>query len=156
MKKTFYVQAIVLLLLVAAYQCDRNEEITPDTIVCVANASLQGTWRLQAYQNTTTGTLDPDPDPKGRGVVFTFTEEGKSGKIAGHTVANTVFGNYQKGDTCRLETVTFGGTKVGEPSPWSAKVWTAMHDAEGFGQVDNHLYVYFNRKSERMIFNLQR
>lgn len=153
MKKTFYVQATVLMLLMAAYQCERKEDIAPDTIVCVANASLQGTWRLQAYQNMTTGTREDDPDPKGRGVVFTFTEEeGKSGKIEGHTVANTVFGSYQRGDTCNLEKVAIGGTKVGEPTLWSAKAMTAMHGAEFFRQVDNRLYVYFNTRSERMIF----
>ncbi len=144
------------MLLAVAYQCEKKEEVHPDTIVCVANASLQGTWRLQAYQNLSTGTLEPDPDPKGRGVVLTFTEEGESGKIAGHTVANTVFGSYVKGDSCNLEKVTFGGTKVGEPTPWSAKAWTAMNGAEGFGQSAGHLFIYFNNRAEVMIFDKQR
>ncbi len=156
MKKTFYLQAAVLLFLAAAYQCEKKEEVNPDTIVCVANASLEGTWRLQAYQDLATGTLNPDPDPKGRGVVFTFTEEGKSGKIAGHTVANTIFGSYVKGSSCDLEQVTFGGTKVGEPTSWSSKAWTAMNGAESFKQGGDRLYIDFNKRSERMIFERQR
>lgn len=152
MKSTYLASiSYVCLFLLTAMQCEQKGGLYPET-ACTAYSTLQGTWRLEAYQTLATGALDSDPDPKSRGVVFTFSEENSSGKISGHTVANTVFGSYQKADSCRLESVAIGGTKVGEPTLWSAKSMTAMHDAESFGQVENRLYIYFNKRSERMIF----
>jgi hypothetical protein len=150
-EKHIILEVAVCLFLVATFQCQPKGEVYPEA-TCTGTTSLQGTWRLEAYQMLATGTLDPDPAPEGRGVVFSFTEEGKTGEIKGHTVANAVAGRYLKGDSCRLKNVTFGGTKVGEPTAWSAKVWTAMHGAEAYGQVQNHLYIYFNNRTERMIF----
>jgi hypothetical protein len=139
------------LFLLTAFQCEQKEEIYPES-TCTAHATLRGTWRLEAYQTLATGALDIDPDPKGRGRVFTFSEENSTGKISGHTVANTVFGSYQRADSCRLESVAFGGTKVGERSIWSARVGAAMSNVSHFGQANDRLYLYYNNRSERVIF----
>ena len=150
-KSTFLSISSICLILLTAFQCEQKGIVYPES-ACTATTTLQGTWRLEAFQTLVTGALDPDPAPQERGVVFTFSEENKSGKITGHTGTNTIFGSYQRGDSCRLESVSFGGTKVGEPNPWSAKVWTAMNSAEVFGQANNQLFIYFNNRSERMIF----
>ncbi len=140
------------LLLLTSIGCERESSI-PHPVGCEANSAIEGTWRLDAYQNLGDGTLQPDPDPNGRGVVLNFAEDGQSVSFKGHTVANTVSGGFLKGMSCSLENSYFGGTKVGEPTPWDYKVWDAMNSAEAFGFTKKSLYIYFNGKSKVMIFS---
>jgi len=147
-------QVALPLFLFVLLGCDKKN-VLPQVVEC-GTLSLEGTWRLQAYQKLSDGTLQADPDPKGRGVVLTFTQEGTTVRFEGHTVANTVSGGYQKGDSCRLEQGTFGGTKVGEPTEFSSKAWVAMNGAEAYGRKAEQLFIYFNNKSEVMIFDRQR
>lgn len=152
---------LVLSFLVLAFLGCQKKDLMPEVMRCATSMPkivgcgtlpLEGTWRLQAYQKLSEGTLESDPDPKGRGVVLTFTEEGKKVRFAGHTVANTVSGGYQKGDSCRLEQGTFGGTKVGEPTEFSSRAWVGMNGAEAYGRGRDQLYIYYNGKSDVMIF----
>ncbi|GAB3180118.1 hypothetical protein [Telluribacter humicola] len=152
--------ALLLLLCVTAFRCEQEDFIIDAPYSCSKTGGLEGTWRLQAYQNIDSRKLEEDPDPSGRGVVFTFKEEGEAGTIKGHTVANEVFGSYQKADACQLLNVTFGGTKVAEPTSWSAKAWTAMNSATGYEiytskDRKDQLSIYYNNRSERMIFKRQ-
>ena len=135
--------------------CEKKDAL-PELVGCSSISTLEGTWRLNAYQKVSEGTLQPDPDPEGRGVVLTFTEENNRVRFEGHTVANTVSGGYQKGDSCRLEQGTFGGTKVGEPTEFSSRAWVAMNGAETYGRTTDNLFIYFNKGSEVMIFDRQR
>ncbi len=161
MKRFVYVG--VPLLLLALLGCEKKDMVSevmrcgtslPRVVGC-GTLPLEGTWRLSAYQKMNEGTLLSDPDPKGRGVVLTFTEEGKTVRFEGHTVANTVSGTYQKGDSCRLAQGTFGGTKVGEPTEFSSRAWVAMNGAETYGRSTDNLYIYYNGKSDVMIFDRQ-
>ncbi len=141
----------LFFLLVGFIGCEK-EDVLPEVGEC-GTFALEGTWRLAAYQKMSDGTLQTDPDPQGRGVVLSFTEEGNTVRFKGHTVANTVNGGYQKADSCRLEQGTFGGTKVGEPTEFSSRVWVGMNGAEAYGRTRDNLYIYYNGKSEVMIFN---
>ena len=153
--------AALPLLLLVLLGCEKKE-VSPEVAWCgtsmpqvvgCGTLPLEGTWRLSAYQKLNEGTLLSDPDPKGRGVVLTFTEEGKTVRFEGHTVANTVSGGYLKGDSCRLAQGTFGGTKVGEPTEFSSRAWVATNGAEAYGRSTDNLYIYYNGKSEVMIFD---
>lgn len=159
MKRFVYVGLPVLLLVLLG--CEKKE-MRPEVLRCgtsmpqvvkCGTLPLEGTWRLSAYQKLDEGTLLADPDPKGRGVVLTFTQEGKTVRFEGHTVANTVNGGYLKGDSCRLKEGTFGGTKVGEPTEFSSRAWVAMNGAEAYGRSTDKLYIYYNGKAEVMIFD---
>ncbi|TDB69179.1 META domain-containing protein [Arundinibacter roseus] len=152
MKKVLSLLLSFGFLLLFSFQCEQKECCGPPPASCFPGASLSGTWRLEAYQNLSTNQKESNPDADGRGVQLTFAEEGRTGTITGHTAANTVFGSYTKTDSCALTNVTFGGTKVGEPNPWSANVWSAMHGATAFEVGGNELFIYFNGKTERMIF----
>ena len=160
MQKFFSGVALVLVLCVTAFRCEQEDFIIDAPYSCSSSGGMEGTWRLQAYQHIDSRKLEEDPDPSGRGVVLTFKEDGNAGTIKGHTVANRVGGSYQKADACQLLNVAFGGTKVAEPTAWSAKAWTAMNSAtdyeiyRGNGQKDQ-LSIYFNNRSERMIFKRQ-
>ncbi|GHB52864.1 hypothetical protein GCM10007390_01920 [Persicitalea jodogahamensis] len=122
-------------------------------IGCKANSTFEGTWKLNAYQNLSDGTLQPDPDPDGHGVVLSFAEDGKSVSFKGHTVANAVSGSFIKDGSCNLANSVFGGTKVGEPTQWSNKVWSAMNSVVSYGQNEESLFIYFNDRTEVMIFS---
>ena len=143
---------MVAFLLLGFVGCEK-QDAWPEPAGCTSISTLEGTWRLRAYRNLSDGTSITDPDPKGRGVVLTFTEEGNTVRFEGHTVANVVSGGYQKGDSCRLEQGTFGGTKVGEPTEFSSRAWVGMNGAETYGHTVDNLFIYFNKRSEGMIFD---
>lgn len=143
---------LLLLLLLGFIGCEKENPI-PHPVGCDGRYTLEGTWRLDAYQNLNDGTLEPDPNPKDRGVVLTFTEDSNSIGFKGHTAANTVSGGFPKGESCSLKNGGLGGTKVGEPTQWDYKVWRAMNDVEAYGLTRKNLYFYFSGKSEVMIFS---
>jgi hypothetical protein len=149
--------ALLCLLCIMAFRCEQEDFIIDAPYSCSPSGGMEGTWRLQAYQHIDSRKLEEDPDPSGRGVVLTFEEDGDKGTIQGHTVANQVGGNYQKADACRLLNVSFGGTKVAEPTAWSAKTWTAINSATGYEiytskDRKDQLSIYYNNRIERMIF----
>ncbi|HEV7349378.1 hypothetical protein [Telluribacter sp.] len=157
MKKYISGVALVFLLGVTAFRCEQKDFIVDAPYSCSPSGGMEGTWRLQAYQHIDSRKLEHDPETGGRGVVLTFREEGDRGTIQGHTVANEVSGSYEKADACQLLNVTFGGTKVAEPTDWSAKAWTALNGATGYevhvsADRKSQLSIYFNNRSERMIF----
>ena len=84
MKRLLYVALPLLLLVLLG--CEKKDMVSevmrcgtslPRVVGC-GTLPLEGAWRLSAYQKLNEGTLLSDPDPKGRGVVLTFTEEGKT------------------------------------------------------------------------------
>lgn len=143
---------LLFFLFLGFIGCEKKNQI-PHPVGCGTNLTLEGTWRLDAYQNLGDGTLQPDPEPNGRGVVLTFSKDGESISFKGHTVANIVSGGFLNGESCSLENSSFGGTKVGEPTQWSNKVWSAMGSVEAYGFINKNLYLYFNNRSEVMIFS---
>jgi hypothetical protein len=157
MRKLISFVALLGLLCVTAFRCEQRPYLINAPYSCSPSGGMAGTWRLQAYQHIDSRKLENDPEPSGRGVVLTFREEGGKGTISGHTAANQVFGSYEKAEACQLLNVTFGGTKVGEPTPWSAKAWTAISSATVYetarlGDGKQQLSIYFNNRSERMLF----
>ena len=159
MKKFISLISFTLLFGLTAFQCSDSDAEGEQRSCCAMPpcsdvASLSGTWRLVAYQNNVSGILDNDPDTEGRGVVFTFTDSGKDGKINGHTVANEIEGAYTISSACGLTIDTFGGTKVGEPG-WSGKAWLASGATGSYKRNGNQLVLGFQNGEYRMIFKKQ-
>ena len=140
------------LLLLAFMGCEKKNSLL-HPVGCDTKHKLEGTWRLDAYQNLNDGTLEPDPKPEDRGVVLTFTDDSNSIGFQGYTPVNTVSGGYRKAGSCALEDGSFGGSKVGEPTKWDYNVWSAMRSVEAYGFTKKNLCLYFNGKSEVMIFS---
>lgn len=151
MKKYLSILAILSFFLFPDFQCEEKDCCSPNSEDCPASAVLSGTWRLKAYQNVSTGKLETDPDPDGRGIVFTFEEVDGKGKFTGHTAVNTVSGGYFR-DGCVLKDAGFGGTKIGELTAFSAKVWSAMFGAQRLTFTKDKLSIYFNNSAEIMLF----
>ncbi|PSL29508.1 hypothetical protein CLV60_105350 [Dyadobacter jiangsuensis] len=121
---------------------------------CSEIASLSGTWRLDYFQNTVTNATDKDPGISGKSVVFTFSDDQKSGTIAGHTFVNTVSGAYTLGPNCTFKITSFGGSKVGEPE-WSRKAWLPSDSTGSKGSYhvqSDKLILKFDQNPEQLVF----
>lgn len=71
--------------------------------------------RLIKYYNLITGTSESEPTNISRSIIIEFSDNGHKGKMMGHTVTNTVVGDYELLQGNKMKTLSFGGTKVGEP-----------------------------------------
>jgi hypothetical protein len=150
MKKLALLTVFTLFFGLTAFQCGKTKDCCVPPL-CSEKPTITGTWRLQSFENQTTGVTEQDPDPEGKGVVYTFTDDEKEGTIEGHTVANTISGSYTLDKTCSFRVTVFGGTKVGEPA-WSGKAWLPSNKP-GYYQVSStKLVIYFNGTEERLVF----
>ena len=141
--KTTYI--LILLLTLAACKKD-NTTTTTDT--------LNGKWKLVKYHNLTNGTIESEPSNISRSIIIEFSDDGINGNMNGQTVTNSVGGEYELLQDNKMKTLSFGGTKIGEPN-WGNKFWEAIHAASSFERQNNRLYIQFNVDSEKMEFMKQ-
>jgi len=134
----------VLLLLFSLAACNKdNTTTTTDT--------LNGKWKLVKYHNLTTGTSESEPSNIYRSIIIEFSDNGIKGNMNGHTVTNTVGGEYELLQDNKFKTLSFGGTKMGEPD-WGEKFWDAIHSASSYERQSDKLYIHFNADTEQMEF----
>ena len=135
----------ILLLLLILGACNKDNTTT-DT--------LNGTWKLLKYHNLTTGTSESEPSNISRSIIIEFSDNSIKGNMNGHTVTNTVGGEYELLQDNKMKTLSFGGTKVGEPN-WGDKFWDAIHAASSYRRQSDKLYIHFNAETEKMEFKKQ-
>jgi hypothetical protein len=116
--------------------------------------TLNGKWKLIKYYNLTIGTSESEPTNISRSIIIDFSDNGSKGKMDGHTVTNSVSGEYELLIDNKMKTLSFGGTKVGEPN-WGNKFWNAIHTASSYDLQSNKLHIYFNSDIEKMEFEKQ-
>jgi hypothetical protein len=116
--------------------------------------TLNGTWKLLKYHNLTTGTSESEPPNISRSIIIEFSENRIKGNMNGHTVTNTVGGEYELLQDNKMKTLSFGGTKVGEPN-WGDKFWDAIQVASSYRRQSDKLYIHFNADTEKMEFKKQ-
>jgi hypothetical protein len=153
MKRIAYLFAWAVLFILTAFQCENGKDCCAMP-PCSEIGSLAGTWRLDYFENTTTGAVDTDPEINGKSVVFSFSDDKKNGTIAGHTFVNTISGAYTLGANCTFKITSFGGSKVGEPE-WSRKAWLPSDStgATGSYQVQSDkLILKFDQNPEQLVF----
>ena len=114
--------------------------------------TLSGNWKLISYEVIQSGTIDYEPQNISRSIIIEFSDNGIIGTLSGHTVTNTVSGEYELKEKNIIEVLSFGGTKVGEPE-WGSKFWDAMHNASSYDRTTEIMHIYFNRDTEKMTFN---
>lgn len=132
--------SLILLLTLAA--CNK------DTTTTTAN-TLNAKWKLVKYHNLTAGTSESEPSNISRSIIIEFSDNGINGNLNGHTVTNTVSGEYELLQDNKMKTLSFGGTKIGEPN-WGHKFWDAIHAASSYERQSDKLYIYFNADAEKM------
>jgi len=118
------------------------------------NSILNGKWKLIKYHNLSAGTSDSEPTNIMRSIIIDFSDNGTKGIINGITVTNTVSGNYELLNKNEMKTVSFGGTKIGEPN-WGITFWNAIQSASSYELQTNKLFIYFNADTEKMEFEKQ-
>ena len=134
----------ILILLLTLVACDKdNSPSTTDT--------LNGKWKLVKYHNLVTGTHESEPSNIYRSIIIEFFDNTIRGNMNGHTVTNTVSGEYELLQDNKMKTLSFGGTKMGEPN-WGNKFWDAMHAASSYKRQNDRLYIHFNADTEKMEF----
>ena len=114
--------------------------------------TLSGNWKLISYEVIQTGTIEYEPQNLMRSIIIEFSDKGTIGTLSGHTVTNTVSGDYVLKEKNIIEVLRFGGTKVGEPE-WGSKFWDAIHNASSYDRTSEKMNIYFNRNTEIMTFN---
>jgi hypothetical protein len=136
----------ILILLLTLFACSKD-----NTALTTTTNTLNGRWKLIKYHNITNGTSESEPSTITRSIIINFSDNGIIGNMNGHTVANTVSGEYELLQNQKMKTISFGGTKIAEPN-WGSKFWDAIHLATAFKKQNNKLYIYFNADTEKMEF----
>ena len=113
--------------------------------------TLTGKWKLIQYYDLVAATSEAEPTNISRSIIIQFSDDGHSGTMNGHTVTNSVSGAYELLENGKMKTLSFGGTKVGEPG-WGNKFWDAIHTANAYERQKNKLSIFFNASSEKMEF----
>lgn len=134
----------ILILLFSLTACNKDNTTT-------TSDSLNGKWKLVKYHNLTTGTIESEPTNISRSIILEFSDNGIKGNMNGHTVTNSVSGEYELLKDNKMKTLSFGGTKIGEPN-WGDKFWDAIHATSSYERQSDKLYIYFNADMEKMEF----
>lgn len=134
----------ILIFAMTLFACNKDE----------TTATLNGKWKLIKYHNLTVGTSESEPKNISRSIIIDFSDNGNKGKMNGHTVTNSVGGDYELLKDNKMKTLSFGGTKVGEPN-WGSKFWDAVYSASSYERQRNKMYIYFNSDTEKMEFKKQ-
>lgn len=135
----------ILIFAMTFFACSKEDS---------TNSILNGKWKLIKYHNLTAGTSDSEPTNILRSIIIDFSDNGSKGIMDGITVTNTVSGDYELLKDNKMKTLSFGGTKVGEPN-WGSKFWNAIHSASSYERQTNKLFIYFNADTEKMEFEKQ-
>ena len=137
----------VLILLLTLSACNKNN-------ITTTTGTLNGKWKLVKYYNLTIGTTESEPANISRSIIIEFSDNGINGNMDGHTVTNSVGGEYELLPGNKMKTLSFGGTKVAEPN-WGYKFWDAIHAASSYVRERDELYIHFNADNEKMEFEKQ-
>jgi len=134
----------ILIILLTLVACNKDNTTT-------TTETLSGKWKLVKYHDLITGTSESEPSNISRSIIIQFTDNTIKGNMNGHTVTNTVGGEYELFQDNRMKTLSFGGTKIGEPN-WGDKFWDAINAASSYERQSDKLYIYFNADTEKMEF----
>ena len=137
----------ILILLFTLTACNKdNTTATTNT--------LNGTWKLVKYHHLTTGISESEPSNISRSIIIEFSDNRIRGNMNGHTVTNTVGGEYELLQDNKMKTLSFGGTKIGEPD-WGDKFWDAIQAASSYERQSDKLYIHYNADTDKMEFRKQ-
>jgi hypothetical protein len=136
-----------IILLLTLFACNKDDTAT-------TKSSLNGKWKMIKYYNLTTGTTESEPTNISRSIIIEFSDNGIKGNMDGHTVTNSVGGEYELLPGNKMKTLSFGGTKVAEPN-WGNKFWDAIYAASSYVRQSDKLYIHFNADNEKMEFKKQ-
>ena len=68
--------------------------------------TLNGKWKLVKYHNLMTGISESEPSSITRSIVIEFSDDRVKGNMNGHTVTNTVSGEYELLQDNKMKTLS--------------------------------------------------
>jgi hypothetical protein len=143
------IKTSLLFFVLLLFACNKEESST-----LTGTSTLTGKWKLIKYHNLKAGSSESEPSNIWNSIVIDFADNDSIGKMSGHTVTNTVLGDYELLKNNKMRTIRFGGTKAGEP-PWGGKFWDAIHLAGSYKRYYDKMYIYFNSGTEKIEFEKQ-
>lgn len=120
------------------------------------SADIQGTWKLSSFRDLNSGEVETQPEMDKKlpahhqDIAITFKGKNNKGTLSGHTINNTIFGNYELADNNKIN-MKVGGTKISEPE-WGKKFWDAIHKADKYRLEKDSLFLYYNNSQNLMEF----
>jgi hypothetical protein len=114
--------------------------------------TLNGHWTLICYSNLLTGTKDCKSSTDRTGTVsLEFKDNGKTGTMFGHTINNSVSGDYTLWDNNKIKVERFGGTKIAEHG-WGNGFWTTINQSSSFKYSSDTLVILYDNDTKAMKF----
>ena len=114
--------------------------------------TLNGYWSLICYLDILTGKQDClNPVDESETISLKFQDNGKVGKMYGHTYVNTVDGDYTLEKQNKIKVSNFGGTKVGEID-WKYDFWITIRQSSSFKFCGDTLVILFDNDTKAMKF----
>jgi hypothetical protein len=126
--------SIFSLLLITCNKEDSDVEKSLET--------LSGTWKLLSYMGSDNVILLSEPLDISSPVMMCFKDNNDTGNIIGHTVKNSVRGEYKLMSGNKMTVPMFGGTKIGEPE-WGSLFWDAIRSSKSYFVDTKQLKIYY-------------
>ena len=169
MKRSLAALAFCVLFFAACEKEPRNNPLSEETAPAVVDdnpsiADPYGTWKFVSRENFSTNEVfykDADVSRWCNGgtrpcdVILTFAKGDTADIISGHTITNIMGGAFLFDPaTRRFTTLSFGGTKVGEPR-WSQLLWDNMYQIEQYSVNQRYLRLFFDAGQQSLTFERQ-
>ncbi len=161
MNKKFALIIIMLFSAVLAGAFVTNNYISPSPSIPNSNnpiyQPIQGTWKLIAFKDVNSGEVETQPEidkslpAHNQEIIMIFNKEEKNkGTLSGHTINNTIFGDYELTGDNKIN-MKIGGTKIREPE-WGNKFWDEINKINEYRLKENALFLYYNDNQNLMEF----
>jgi hypothetical protein len=126
------------------------------------NPLLLGKWTMVAIENLESGEIIRK-NPVNTGsycnnrascdVVLELKNVNNKRTVGGHTITNTMFGEFVVGENSSLK-LMIGMTQVGD-AKWSDYLINNLHLISTYDATPRRLYLYFDNKKQRLQFSRQ-
>ena len=123
------------------------------SLFIIAQNSLTGTWRFMSYRNVLTNYFKDQPYSSYRygSIMLNFKDSLDSGTFSGHTISNTIEGEYQIIDD---KTVLFSNVTKGlfDETNEIMDIRTGLKGSTKFEVGENNLKIAYNNGQDEMNF----
>jgi hypothetical protein len=118
----------------------------------LTSQTLNGYWSFICYSDIITGKQDcMNIKNESETVSLEFKDNGKIGKMSGHTYVNIVDGDYTISENNKIKVKNFGGTKVGELY-FKYDFWHTISQSSSFKFNGDTLVILYDNDTKAMKF----
>lgn len=121
----------------------------------ISDISLNGNWKVVAYENHETGLVLTKTDANSNGgldVEISFNDEKTPHEISGVNPPNSFFSTFIYTDSLSIQTSNYGTTKVCCSSEWGEYFISAFDGFSEYEVNEQDLKIYYNNKANSVLF----